>query len=293
MDFIPKIIPWAIALLAVGVQRPLPDARVMIPCAVPGARRPHPPIKDSFILVPQGQYFIGKHHFAENPFRKVAVDSFRIAVFETTNRQFAAFIQATSYVTDAEKRHDALVFEPGLPEFQWLQDSTACWRYPNGISRGSIENRMDHPVTCISYSDIGAYCKWAGVRLPSLQEWEVACRAGTATDYFFGENDDKIREYANIWHKTDHLTADSADGYLYTAPVGSFSPNPWGLYDMYGNVFEFCSGRLSPDESRRIAHARGGSWWCSASSCHFYNSYDIGSTHIHASFSNQGFRVVK
>jgi sulfatase modifying factor 1 len=295
MDFIHKIIPWALALLSVTGGRPArrPDARAAIPCAIPGIRRPHALVRDSFILVPKGQYFIGKHRFAENPFRKITLDSFHIAVFETTNRQFAAFVQATSYITDAEKRHDALVFEPGLAEYRWLQDSTACWRYPNGISRGDIRDHMDHPVTCISYSDIGAYCKWAGVRLPTLEEWEVACRAGSATDYFFGEKDDNIKEYANVWHKADHLTADSSDGYLCTAPVGSFSPNPWGLYDIYGNVFEFCSGKLSADESGRIAHARGGSWWCSASSCHFYNSYDIGSTHIHASFSNQGFRVVK
>jgi sulfatase modifying factor 1 len=256
-------------------------------------RTAHPPISDSFILVPKGQYTIGKHNFPENPLRKISVDSFRIAVFETTNRQFAAFVEATGYITDAEKRHDALVFAPGLKEFEWMEDSAACWRYPNGISRGGIGNRMDHPVTCISYSDIQAYCRWARVRLPTLEEWEVACRAGTTTDYFFGEKDDKIRKYANIWHNKDHLTADSSDGYMYTAPVGSFAPNPWGLYDMYGNVFEFCTGRLSPKENRLMAHARGGSWWCSARSCHFYNSYDIGGTHIHASFSNQGFRVVR
>jgi sulfatase modifying factor 1 len=65
------------------------------------------------------------------------------------------------------------------------------------------------------------------------------------------------------------------------------------LYDMYGNVFEFCTGKLKQNESNTIAHARGGSWWCSRNACNFFNSYDIGRVHIHASFSNQGFRVVK
>lgn len=253
----------------------------------------HAQVRDSFVVVPKGRYTVGKAHFPVNPLRKVQVDSFYIAVYETTNRQFAAFVAATGYRTDAERRHDALVFAPGLQEFRWLQDSTACWRYPNGVSRGGIEGKMDHPVTTISYSDIQAYCRWAGVRLPTLEEWEIACRAGTTTDYFFGDTDSAIGRYANIWHQHDHLHADSSDGYMYTAPVGSFAPNPWGLYDMYGNVFEFCTGKLTPDESPHTAHARGGSWWCSAASCGYFNSYDIGRINIHASFSNQGFRAVR
>lgn len=73
-------------------------------------------------------------------------------------------------ITDAEKKKDALVFEPGLEELRWKNDPTACWRFPNGISRGGIDDKMDHPVTCISYTDIIAYCQWAKVRLPTLDE---------------------------------------------------------------------------------------------------------------------------
>jgi sulfatase modifying factor 1 len=250
-------------------------------------------IKDKFILVPRGQYTIGKKSFPQNPFRKVRVDSFWIAVYETTNSQFAEFVSATSYVTDAEKKHNAMVFQPGLEEFRWIKDSTAYWRFPNGVSRGGIENKMNHPVTCISYEDILAYCKWASVRLPTLEEWEIACRAGSTTDYFFGVDDKKISIYANIWHGHDHMHADNSDGYMYTAPVGSFAPNPWGLFDVYGNVFEFCSGKIKTSESKTVAHARGGSWWCSKRACHFFNSFDIGSVNKHASFSNQGFRTAK
>ncbi len=245
-----------------------------------------------FVLVPASTYTIGKKGHPVNPLRTVTIDSFRIATTETTNAQFAAFIAATGYRTDAERMHNAMVFEPGLDEFEWLEDSTAYWRFPNGITRGGIDNKMDHPVTCISYSDIMAYCRWAKLRLPTLEEWEVACRAGSSTDFFFGNDDKKISEYANIWRGHDHRVADSTDGYMYTAPVASFASNAWGLYDMYGNVFEFCTGKLQPDESASVAHARGGSWWCSSYACHYFNSYDIGRVNIHASFSNQGFRTV-
>ncbi|MEO8406616.1 MAG: SUMF1/EgtB/PvdO family nonheme iron enzyme [Chitinophagaceae bacterium] len=246
-----------------------------------------------FILIPSGQYTIGKKGFIVNPQRQITIKSFYLAATETTNNQFDAFVKATSYQTDAERFHDAKVFEPGLQEFRWLDDSTAYWRYPNGVSRGSIDNKMDHPVTCISYSDIQAYCKWAKLRLPTLEEWEVACRAGSSDDYFFGNDRNEIKKYANVWYGHDHLQADSSDGYMYTSPVGSFAPNVWGLYDMYGNVFEFCTGKLKATETKTIAHARGGSWWCSKNACNYFNSYDIGRVNIHASFSNQGFRVAK
>ena len=246
-----------------------------------------------FVLIHGGQYMIGKKNHPTNPLRKVRIDSFYIATAETTNQQFETFVKATGYKTDAERRHDALVFKPGLREFEWDEDSTAYWRYPNGISRGGVENKMNHPVTTISYTDIMAYCKWAGVRLPTLEEWEIASRAGSSGDYFFGNDKKKIGKYANIWHGFDHMSADSSDGFMYTSPVKSFAPNPWGLYDVYGNVFEFCTGKLKPDEKPTLAHARGGSWWCSSHACNYFNSYDIGRVNIHASFSNQGFRVAK
>lgn len=248
---------------------------------------------DSFVLVKKGKYSVGKKGFPSNPLRTVTVNGFLIAKYETTNNQFAAFINATGYITDAERKHDALVYRPGVNEFEWAEDTTACWRYPNGKIYGGITNKMNHPVTCISYHDILAYCKWAGVRLPTLNEWEIAARAGTATDYFFGNDNAAIGIYANVWHGKNHLLPDSTDGYLFTAPVGKFKPNPWGLYDVYGNVFEFCTGKVTSAESATIAHARGGSWWCSKNACNFFNSYDIGRVNIHASFSNQGFRVAK
>jgi len=249
--------------------------------------------KTGFVLVPKGKFLLGKAGNRMNPLHTVRTDSFRIAIYETTNKEFAAFVAATSYITDAERMHNAMVFLPGLPEFRWIQDRTAYWRWPNGVTRGGIQNKMDHPVTCISYRDIQKYCAWARVRLPTLDEWEIACRAGSKTDYFFGSDYSHIGEYANIWHRHDHLKKDLSDGYMYTSPVGSFKPNQWGLYDIYGNVFEFCTGKTSKTESPTSAHARGGSWWCSMNTCQSFNSYSIGQVNVHASFSNQGFRVVK
>jgi sulfatase modifying factor 1 len=247
-----------------------------------------------YVLVPSGIYKVGKKGHLINPLRKVKVDRFYIATTQLTNGSFKKFIDATGYVTDAERLKNALVFEPGLAEFKWKEDSTANWRYPNGISHGGIESKMDHPVTTISYADALAYCAWAKVRLPSLDEWEIASRAGAETEYFWGSDRTKISEYANIWLGRNHLEADSSDGFMYTAPVGHFKPNPWGLYDVYGNVFEFCEGHLPTDKKgENIAHARGGSWWCSKNACNFFNSVDIGRVNRQASFSNQGLRTVR
>lgn len=247
-----------------------------------------------FVQIPAGTYTIGQMGHQLNPLRKVTLAAYRIATTEITNQQFEQFVTATHYRTDAERMKNAMVFEPGLEEFKWLQDSTAYWRYPNGRSRGGIQDKEQHPVTSVSYADIQAYCAWARVRLPSFAEWEIAARAGSRDPYFWGTEKDSIKDYANIWYGRDHLIADSTDGYVYTAPVASFKPNAYGLYDVYGNVFEFCEGGLPTDpKGRHIAHARGGSWWCSKNACSFFNSVDIGRVSPHASFSNQGFRVVQ
>ena len=248
---------------------------------------------EGFATVSAGTYRLGKAGYVENPPRQKRLAAFEIARTETTNDQFAAFVRATGYVTDAERRHNAMVFAPPLAEFHWIHDPTATWRFPNGRRRGGIENKGDHPVTTISFADALAYCRWAGVRLPTLDEWEAASRAGTTTDYFFGDDRREIGRYANVWHGPDHRKADRSDGYVTTSPVARFAPNPLGLYDVYGNVFEFCAGRLLGDRSERQVHSRGGSWWCSKNACCFYNSADVGSVDRHASFSNQGFRVAR
>ena len=206
----------------------------------------------------------------------------------------ARFFGGRRRVTEAERYKNALVFRPPLAEFRWLEDSTANWRFPNGCEMGGIEQKMDHPVTTISYTDALAYCAWAKVRLPTLDEWEVASRAGSSTHYWWGNGHSQLHTYANIWQGRNHTAFAADDPYPYTSPVGSFKPNPWGLHDMYGNVFEFCSG-LPPAFAplKGVGCARGGSWWCSRNSCNYFNSADIGKANVHASFSNQGFRVAR
>lgn len=248
-----------------------------------------------YVRIEGGSYQLGTDQHHLNKKHKVRLDDFYIGTKEVTNREFLEFVEATGYVTMAEKRKDAKVFYPGLAEFRWEDDSTANWRYPNGKMRGGIEDKMDHPVTAISFVDVQAYCDWAGVRLPTLDEWEVAAGRVKGSLYFW-ENGQiaEVGTYANIWNGGDHLEADTLDDYLYTSPAGSYAPNPNGLYDIYGNVFEFCADR--PERMQEIddlACARGGSWWCSENACSYFNSLDIGRVKVWASFSNQGFRVVK
>lgn len=261
-------------------------------CLVLAAPQASAPPK-GWVKIPAGKYQVGGKQNANNPLRIVRLQGFEISKTELTNAEFAKFIEATGYVTDAERNHNAMVFEPPLKEFRWILDPTAYWRYPFGKSRGGIEDKMDHPVTCISFYDGLQYCKWANVRLPKSEEWEVACRAGSKTDYFFGSNKNLIREYANVWHLPNHLQNDKTDGWVTTSPVGSFKPNAFGMYDTYGNVFEFVDTHLPTDRRKDLGHSRGGSWWCSKTSCCFFNSVDIGDVNPRASFANQGFRVAR
>lgn len=247
-----------------------------------------------FVTVKGGNYTVGEEGHSTNPIRTVEIKSFQISRYEITNKQFQQFVKNTGYITLAEKNKDAFVFRIGLDEFEWIQDSTANWKFPNGVSEGGIEEKMNHPVTCISYIDASAYCSWANVRLPTIEEWEVSSLGGKNNQkYFFGDSLSVISEYANIWHGKTHLMKYQNEDYITTSPVGAFKPNPFGIYDIYGNVFEFCSN--VPEAFKKyenIASTRGGSWWCSKNACGFFNSIDIGRVQKEASFSNNGFRVV-
>ena len=246
------------------------------------------------ILVPAGDYAIGGKDYPRNPQRSIHLAAYLVADAETTNEQFAKFVEATHYVTNAEHRGFGKVFIEGMPDWAWKEMPGAHWRKPRGEQGPSWEDIKNHPVTQISGADARAYCEWAGLRLPTLEEWEVAARAGAITRYPWGDNYDP--KMANTWDGASHLKNTKEDGYVYTAPVKSYPPNAWGLYDVIGNVFEYCSGHLPgtprTDEKRFIC-GRGGSWWCSANTCHFFNLVDIGAMDIHGSLANQGFRVVK
>jgi formylglycine-generating enzyme len=248
------------------------------------------------IVVPAGEYQVGAKGFAPNPLRKIKLEAFAIAETETTNAQFAAFVKATSYRTSAEKRGFGLVTREGMADWAWESVKGANWQFPFGPNGVKAVDLPAHPVTQISGADAEAYCVWAGYRLPTLNEWEVAARAGANTIYPWG--DQFQAKKANIWNGASHRKNQLLDGHLYTSPVKSFPANAWGLYDVVGNVFEYCSG-LPPTlltrkgQEKRLISGRGGSWWCSAGTCSYYNLRDIGTMDKQGSLANQGFRVVK
>lgn len=246
-----------------------------------------------YIKIAGGNYVLGSEDHPVNPRREVRQMGFEISKYEITNAQFKIFVEETQYITEAEKNKNALVFRLGQNEFEWVEDSTAFWRYPNGISEGGIEDKIDHPVTCISYYDAQSYCSWDNVKLPSIEQWEIASLGENPSPLFFPDSGD-IHEYANIWHGLNHFSVSTDEDYITTSSVGSFKPNPFGLYDIYGNVFEFCNNVPETfDQDWKTAATRGGSWWCSKNSCNFFNSLDIGRVNKRASFSNNGFRVVR
>jgi formylglycine-generating enzyme required for sulfatase activity len=184
----------------------------------------------------------------ELPAHEVYVDAFYIDKYEVTNRQFKEFADATGYVTESERDGSSAVLVPASEangviqgtDIGWLGIDGANWRHPEGPGSG-IESRMEHPVVHVSWNDAVAYAQWAGKRLPTEAEWEKAARGGTETNWFWGDSLDGSGKYANIYgeHRLDYkYPTEVLDGYNGTAPVGSFLPNAYGLYDTAGNVFE-------------------------------------------------------
>lgn len=218
----------------------------------------------------------------ESPTHRVRVAGFWMDATEVTNTQFKTFVDATGYVTVAERPVDweeirkqvepdtpkppdemlqpgSLVFTP--PDhpvdtrdyFQWWSWTTgANWRHPEGPG-SNIEAKENHPVVHVAFEDAVAYCKWAGKRLPTEAEWEFAARGGL-DGKVNGWGDEPVDpKRCNIWqgHFPDKNTAE--DGFPRTAPVKSFPPNGYGLYDMAGNVWEWCSDLYRPDTyARRV-----------------------------------------
>jgi len=206
---------------------------------------------------------------ADAPLHRVALDGFWIDATEVTNAEFARFVAATGYRTDAERTPTAaelpgvpedllvagsLVFMPpdgatDLAEFWrwWRYVPGACWRQPDGPG-SSIEGKEDHPVIHVSHRDALAYCEWANKRLPTEAEWEYAARGGLDQKrYVWGdEARPGDRWMTNIWQGEFPTENTAVDGYLTTAPVLSFPTNGFGLSGMSGNVWEWCADLYHP-----------------------------------------------
>jgi formylglycine-generating enzyme required for sulfatase activity len=283
----------------------------------------------------------------EFPKHKVEVGSFWMDETEVTNAQFAQFVEATGYVTVAERpvnweemkkevppgtpkptdsllQPGALVFhktkEPvplNDPSHWWTWTIGADWRHPEGPG-SSIEGKMDHPVVQVAWEDAEAYAKWAGKRLPTEAEWEWAARGGEDNMVYPWGNQsaNEGAPKANFWQGMFPYQNSLKDGYLTTAPVKSFPPNGYGLYDMAGNVWEWCadwfdfefygkegatkSDPKGPDKAfnpympyQQEKVIRGGSFLCSDEYCSGYrNARRMGSS-VDTGLNHAGFRCVK
>ena len=303
------------------------------------------------VLIPGGRFSMGGDDDQawrdEYPKHMVVVDSFWMDVHEVTNAQFSAFVEATGYLTTAEKAVDweeikkelppgtpkpdasqlapaSLVFVPAdkpvslLDVSQWWQwRQGANWRQPEGPG-SSIVGKDNHPVVHVSWFDAVAYCDWVGKRLPTEAEWEYASRGGlTDAVYAWGNEDlSSGKPKANTWEGAFPYRNDKRDGYYFTAPVQSYQANNYGLYDIAGNVWEWCADLYHEDYYKTLAGkttynpqgpktsydsnepyalkrvSRGGSFLCHDSYCSGYRNSmrmkttpDTGSMHT-------GFRAV-
>ncbi len=238
------------------------------------------------VLVPAGTFMMGspkseKGRFADEKQHLVSVPSVYLGKYAVTVGEFRRFVQATGYKTEAEnKGNGCFSFDKDDKRSPWKFRTGVSWRAPNKYQ----ENQDNHPVTCVNWSDAQSYAQWLSretgrqYRLPTEAEWEYAARAGTTTARFWGEEPNDACAYANVADQTELSNGANLaekhqcnDGHAFVAAVGSYRPNPWGLYDMLGNVWQLtCSAYANPyhgGEQRcqttgnALRVVRGGSWF--------------------------------
>ena len=281
----------------------------------------HVDTKIRAVEVPGGSSLVGTEHAqipddGESPLRKVTLKPFRIAETAVTNAQFRAFVEATHYVTEAERFGWSFVFWRQVPDTVgpthavtnvnwWRRVDGACWFAPNGP--GTEDACLpDHPVVHVSWNDARVYAEWVGGRIPTEAEWEHAARAGQGDVKFpWGNNEPNDTDFTpcNIWQGTFPKDNTAIDGFVTTAPARSFDPNPWGLYNMVGNVWEWTSDsyrvrslkrqvrqRLSQMKGYKLS--KGGSFLCHRSYCYRYRIAARSGTSPDSTTTHHGFRVV-
>lgn len=291
------------------------------------------------VLIKGGKFEMGSLNFQDaQPIHEVELSSFYIDEHEVTVAQFAQFVKETGYVTVAERELDpkdypgvdTTMLVPGSAVFVgchqpvsldnhlqwWDYKKGASWRAPEGQLL-DLNTQGNLPVTQVAYEDAEAYAKWAGKRLPTEAEWEYAAKGGQHTNelYYWGNNKtNNGKWYANIYQGKFPATNSAEDGFVGTAPVKSFAPNAYGLYDMEGNVWEWCSDYYRPDYYRHSEKLnpkgpkssydplepglvkrvqRGGSFLCNDQYCERYKAGARGLGEVNSPTNNVGFRCVK
>ena len=217
-----------------------------------------------FVRIPAGTFRMGsdEHYPEEAPVHRVSVAGFSMRATTVTNAEYSAFVESTGYCTVAERPLDPVDF-PGAPPENlvagslvftmtpgpvdlrhlsqwWTWTPGACWHRPEGPG-STIDDRLDHPVVHVAFEDAQAFAEWAGEELPSEAEWEYAARGGLdGAAFAWGDESVPGGEYlANFWQGDFPWRNSAADGFAGTAPVGSFRPNGFRLYEMTGNVWEW------------------------------------------------------
>jgi formylglycine-generating enzyme required for sulfatase activity len=243
------------------VQSKTRNPKSKIQIAPPG----EPPFKD-MVWIPGGRFLMGSndHYPEEGPTHYVTVGGFWIDKYTVTNAQFRRFVQATGYVTVAERVPNAEDYPGALPELLvpgslvfkrpkervdlryhynwWAWVPGASWRHPEG-PESNLNGRDRHPVVHVAYEDVEAYAKWIGKELPTEAEWEYAARGKLEDAVYTWGNEfaPRGKMMANSWQGEFPIENLLLDKYERTAPVGSFPPNGYGLFDMAGNVWEWTS----------------------------------------------------
>ncbi len=250
---------------------------------------------------------------------------FQIDAFPVTNQDFAAFVDATGYLTEAERFGWSFVFWSHIPEDRfeelvedtvaaapwWCKISGACWKHPEGPGsnvRSGAGDRSRHPVVHVSWNDAAAYAAWASKALPTEAQWEYAARGGLEQKlYPWGDELTPNGEHrCNIWQGEFPRIDTAEDGYAGTCPVDSFPPNGYGIYSITGNVWEWCADWFHTTfPSAPVLHEptgppsgqskviKGGSFLCHASYCNRYRVAARTSNTPDSSTSNMGFRCVR
>ena len=257
---------------------------------------------DGEIFIPAGRTTIGDDSaYAEEHGRKEAyVPGFHIDRHEITNRQFARFVAATGYVTDAEKRGDSIVFQRpdhpvdlGNPDAWWKIVKDADWRHPLG-PHTSLARKQDFPVVQVSLADAMAYAQWAGRALPTENQFERAARAGNPSN----THEQPALDEANTWQGNFPDGDTGQDGHAGLAPAGCYKANGFGLRDMIGNAWEWTASSFTADHrpgSPAIAEVgviKGGSYLCTPYYCARYRPSARQAQDIHGATSHISFRTI-